>query len=614
MSNLNSNLTDSSTSTASFSRSNKILPKPILPKTLQKLDLSDLRDFVKRYKAYEDQVGEGRIKVENYIATELWRKLKRRHDCFKSGNSKEVLKYLEKLLAEEEKDKLDSIPRKMRNICFKNSKSSFYKSLLDYIERSEELISDAKQVARNNLGGSENINEEGIKENAQDQADRIVKKTLENLPPQLGISKENFYNKSLNTMKKLRKEIESMKKFLKNQVYIEGYVRPQSSETESELEDEGYESYDSNNSESIRRFARKQRALKKKKAVKAKKKLSTKKNTNKAEIEDVSETIHFMTVFLAEEKECQDIFMLCYGCKRPGHIRRDGPEGRNKFGYPRRLVGSCWNCDGNHRWQDCTVELKQSLKLKKASDEARAKEDKEKLLKQQGQSGNGGNNYQSNNNGNYYNNGRNGNYRGGYRNNNYNRGNFGNRNWQQRPANEVFMEDLMSVLDERYGPECRTEINSAVPEEVYQLNIPKRVKKEISEVKQQIYEVNGIDSNFNLIRSKVEQKEQIYCRKDGKWIEVDGKADTGASTTVCSLHNHKHVMLHCWDICGQNIVLRVADGTMHKVMKKCLLEVKIDDTEVGHVEALAVDLKGWTSVLIGLDVLTLRGLVVKTKK
>lgn len=263
----------------------------------------------------------------------------------------------------------------------------------------------------------------------------------------------------------------------------------------------------------------------------------------------------------------------------------------------------CYNCgDRTHRWYKCTQPLKPALAAKKREWEQRVSQGKNNGNGYNGQSSfnNNGNNGQGNNNFNNGNNGHNGSNNFNFGNNGQGSNNFNNNNRMQQNHQQGFNNNRNQQVRE------------------VKLNIPEMKEVQLIEgianCDVQIIDVANVDKTFNLIKSRKEHDEKIFCKFRGAWFEVEGKADTGACTTVCSMVHHQHVMIEKWEICGQNIVLRVADGTVHKVTHKCLLEVKINDTEIGIVESLAVNLEGWRNVLIGLDVLVQKGLVVNTKK
>lgn len=582
----------------------KILPKSTLPKTLKKLELVPIRDFLKSYRTYERQVGEENVQVEDYIQASLWAKMsRRRKKIFKEDNSEEILIFLEDLLKELKEEKLEYLARRIRNIAFKDGKSTFYKSLVYYIEKSEELTNDAIDKAKFKDESQESIDteetsdtEDSISEKVQKNVKRILKKTLEGMPKQTKISIENYYDNSIKTIEELRKKVKDMKQYFIGERYNPKYKEEEYDLSCTDSDDSDEDSDDSTTKKVKKNYRKLKRQVAKKKLEDLKKKEANNivqvsevsGSLSKSILNDVDqvEELRFITAFLMEEAKCHDSYLICYGCKKPGHIRPNCPNTSNRKGFQKKFFKVCWNCQGKgHIWHECTaLPLKPHLLI-------RLQQRKMRLAQQQGtgiQNQNQNTNVNNNQNGN---NGQNGNY---------------------GQNNGVLVETLVALLQQKNNLEVNSSVVSKRNNEVeeFKLNMP--TSKDASTV--QVVQMNNVDNKFNLIKSRIESDEQLFCKKDDEWVKVRGKADTGACTTVCSLVHHKGVMLSLWDICGQSVVIRVADGTLHKVTQKCLLHIKINDTDIGVVESLVIDLKGWVNVLVGLDVLQQRGLVVKTKK
>lgn len=283
----------------------------------------------------------------------------------------------------------------------------------------------------------------------------------------------------------------------------------------------------------------------------------------RVEIEAARAEIEFKVAFSIEEKECEG-FGLCYGCKKPGHLRRNCPNESNREGFQKRLLGVCFNCGGDHRWNVCTQELKPSLKARKEQ------------LMQRGLFNTG--KYAGNSN----------NHAGNNRMNNYQN----SRNVQPNNELKELKDLLLQVVNKKVTPPVSYGQRSA--------NVSADAMVTIN--------VDGISPEGKTIVEKRYQEEDLVEVKTTKgWVKVVGKADTGADTSCGSMPNHGHLCDKIWEICG-NMRVRVADGTTHPIKHKGLMEVRLNGKEIGTVEVLLIDLKDWTPLLLGRDLLIKKGL------
>ena len=282
--------------------------------------------------------------------------------------------------------------------------------------------------------------------------------------------------------------------------------------------------------------------------------------------------------FITEEAKAEKMG-LCFGCKKPGHIRANCPDLTNRIRYPRRLLGGCYNCGVNgHRWKECPQRLKPHLQ--------------EQLNRQARRPYRGNyynNNYQNNPNPN-----------AAFQNNrNYgNNRNFGdNRRNDQRPQQQQIHE----LVEERDS--------ASEPEEVELVYMIECDEIEISTVDVAETKVTAVERKSDVKRAQVS-----YTKDDGKtWHVLHGKADSGADTTVGSLQEHAHCCLAIYDVVGQKITVRVAGGGGYPVRKKGLIMLKVGDKPLRITPILLVEASNWKNLLVGEDILQAEGLSISNK-
>ena len=98
---------------------------------------------------------------------------------------------------------------------------------------------------------------------------------------------------------------------------------------------------------------------------------------------------------------------------------------------------------------------------------------------------------------------------------------------------------------------------------------------------------------------------------DGRWVEIPGKVDSGADTTIGSLSRHSKYCLRTWKPVGSAWTVKSATGNRCPVMKKGLMKLRIDDIELQLAEVMLVDSPDWENLLIGEDLLQDHGLSVQ---
>ena len=74
-----------------------------------------------------------------------------------------------------------------------------------------------------------------------------------------------------------------------------------------------------------------------------------------------------------------------------------------------------------------------------------------------------------------------------------------------------------------------------------------------------------------------------------------------------SLQNHGHLLLKQWRNKGNDIFIRTADGTVHKIHYIGVIDVKINDVDIGMIQTLLIDSASWKNLLIGKNVLIKHG-------
>ena len=89
--------------------------------------------------------------------------------------------------------------------------------------------------------------------------------------------------------------------------------------------------------------------------------------------------------------------------------------------------------------------------------------------------------------------------------------------------------------------------------------------------------------------------------------------DSGSYTTVGSIHSHLKFCIYTWKLVGSDIRVRVADGERYSVVLKGLMNLRIDNRELGTTEVLLVDAPNWLTLLIGEDLLQHKGLSVQAR-
>ena len=342
---------------------------------------------------------------------------------------------------------------------------------------------------------------------------------------------------------------------------------------------------------------------------------------------------HEVILFHAEAAQATKLG-ICHGCKLPGHERSNCHDVTNRQGRPKRIFGLCFNCgQKGHMWRQCTFPLKEHLQTVK--DRRVQRYPLQGVAPQQ------------------YQNRRQASYNANQRYpNSYNPGNRqpreggsyptqgyprqGARNYyyqrQQQPQDQAQQNQTQGNYQEqpqRNDPQQGSRINNShqriLPQQQQQGNsfetrgnyYPRRERDIVLEEPNSNKvgggaPVNACNARCTVSRKGVVRSATISAQMiDGRWVEIAGKVDSGADTTIGSLSRHSKYCLRTWKPVGSAWTVKSATGNRCPVMKKGLMKLRIDDIELQLAEVMLVDSPDWENLLIGEDLLQDHGLSVQ---
>ena len=111
-------------------------------------------------------------------------------------------------------------------------------------------------------------------------------------------------------------------------------------------------------------------------------------------------------------------------------------------------------------------------------------------------------------------------------------------------------------------------------------------------------------------KERTNKRAEVFVAKGGSFQLTEGILDTAADTTCANLSLHRDLCLAVWDFVSKgDFYVRTTDSSRHKIRKKGLLHIRVGKHDLGLVEVLSVDHPGWTSFLVGEDILLAKGLI-----
>ena len=261
--------------------------------------------------------------------------------------------------------------------------------------------------------------------------------------------------------------------------------------------------------------------------------------------------------FVVEENTAHRAF-ICYGCKQPGHIRRNCPIATNRRGRPRRLLGTCFNCNKpGHQWRNCSAPLSHHL----------SEQRQKNIVKwASGQS-------------------------------NAPIAPLPSPSKASTPApaaqKAVQVEDFVQALAD-------------VKEQLEQLKATSNDVK-VCAVSDDLSKDVEVDADGVVVFDPCDPA--IFVFRQGKWQRVVGKVDTGADSSMGSYQHHRHLCDKVWERVGPMKYAVTADKHRVPIKYNGLARVKLNNTEIGLVMLHLVDSNSWRFLLVGKDVLAKNNLL-----
>ena len=95
------------------------------------------------------------------------------------------------------------------------------------------------------------------------------------------------------------------------------------------------------------------------------------------------------------------------------------------------------------------------------------------------------------------------------------------------------------------------------------------------------------------------EKDQFYSLWNGTKEKIhNAKLDTGATVSICGPSHAKHIREQKY---VTPIMVRVADGTVHKVDKRGIVNLEVNGKDIGACEVYLCDVENWQAFLLGRD-------------
>jgi Zinc knuckle len=556
--------------TAQEMTTNRYNLNPSKPGKIKSMDCEEIAEFVKDFPVFKSLIGPAAT-VDQFITNRAWKKFADRANTKESiifpdliseersvtiAEERKILDFLKKCQKEEQERKDYQLLTKPKNWKLKYIKGkSNYEMIMDYVNKG--LKYSKSYAPRSTVMKS------------------LLKQCVKGLPRQLNLRSSWIQREIIVDFQDLKKRIDTkdidiadldLKRFVrKRKEKQEEYYSDSESDSESSSQsDQDSESESESGSETDDSETGKDKKKKKAEATKKVKKKTgkhSKKKSNRLAANLTVEENEKVSEENEDEEQCYGAFEVsqfvqeeieanaagvCYGCKQPGHIRKDCPDRDNRKGMPKRFLGRCWNCGSDgHRYTTCFKELNSVLKA-----------------------------------------------------------------YEEFKAGKLVDKMAGDKLVDKFAGDKGRVPEKEKPKQAYACEINEYPSEDdVIETHETETFTTERERKLALEKIKEMENPKVTAFVNNEWIEIKGGLpDTGSDTTVGNIKLHKNLCVYSYPYFGGNAV-RAAGGKMYPIIEKGIIKLKVGNRELGNVRILLVEGDQWKRLLIGRDILLSSGAV-----
>ena len=264
-----------------------------------------------------------------------------------------------------------------------------------------------------------------------------------------------------------------------------------------------------------------------------------------------------INAYVASELEAQKCG-ICFACRAEDHSRAECPVKENRNGKPKKFFGPCFNCGTQgHSYRECTYPMKQALQRRLDR------------LKNR----------------------------------------YGNKNQSYNNSNQRFNQNVNFRSNDRSYDRNQNQNfrfnNQSQNQNQHNRNGARSVEA-LNGSSNMNTNLERVESNDNHLALKVRliegeyPKDTVEVCKDGKWIQIDGNADSGCDTTTGSIQQHEKWCVTSWSAIGRKTNVHTAGDTSYPVVREGIMQLRVNGKEIPEpVRVTLVDCPTWPRLLVG---------------